>query len=212
MANTIKEIGISSLLIILAVIFSLGCTEKSPNTGPDFSGNGDELLIQLTDLSSGWELDSEMAKPDERPVEWRKTYYRAPDRFIGTITSYVLVVNREDVAIDYFDRYYQARRRDGAYMAQKAGLPAGDLMPPGEYQYTSPIADQFEVVYFPERSSVGYRYEAHARCGHITYGLTAVVLDPSSSATTQSKALYLLSWTELKSLLELMDKKVEKAC
>ncbi|MCP4372102.1 MAG: hypothetical protein GY797_28880 [Deltaproteobacteria bacterium] len=206
------------LLFILSTTFFLGACTTSQPAEFFFTGDGTDLLISEADILSGWTLENAWQEPQPEPDATNQTviYNTQPDRF-GTdslIFHSVSIFAKNNEATIALDEEYQLSSMLAAQINEIVGLSRNDLEPPQKFNYTSPLADEIKVIYFPARgldgTIVGYRYEMIARYGNVVSIFNTVVENVEQTGIKAGEA-NVLPWLEVEKLLKVIDNRIQEA-
>jgi hypothetical protein len=205
----------SFLILVSLLLFTSSCFPSSISN-LHFTGDGSNLLIQENELPSGWKLEETRNNPIKDAHNWTVVYNITPDAF-GTASEIghaVTVFEREEDAKRFLEAMHQTQKKLVTENATLVGSPQEEFTPPQKYSYKSPTADQFNVIYSPERDLtgvvIGYRYEVLARYGNVVSWFVAIMEDGEEKSVEVGETS-LLSWREMEKLLKLIDEKFQQA-
>lgn len=218
----IKRI-LSYLAVILVVGFLTGCfsdTKSKPLSNRDLQ----TLLIQQSEVPPDWHLEYSGSKSEDvtapdvianRGVSYAKPvrdkFYTQFDRINHNTSAF----KQEENAIKTFKRYYD-------YLLD-INDPIIEL--PQKYSYTSSVADELKIMYFPvegyvqpsdksedyvPNSIVGYHYHVLARYGNVISEFSATIEDEEKTGIKAGEA-NILTWVQVEKLLRLIDEKFRRA-
>jgi hypothetical protein len=201
----IKQILAYFVVISLAIFLTSCFSSKEPEFY--FEGDGQSLIIQEHEAPSDWYHNKEFSEPSQNgDGDWGVVYTPQPDQYgtQTTITQDVFVFQESETPIRHLEEYYE-------YYVDVSS-PIVEL--PQKYNYRSPIADEFKVIYSPRKgwdgTIVGYNYHVIARYGNVISEFMTIVEDEEQTGIMAGDA-NVLPWSEVERLLKLIDEKFENA-
>lgn len=209
----IKNI-LPTIFVFLALL--LTCCSPTPDANWELTTDPVELMILDTDVPSGWEPWGVTREPFPQG-EYLGVVFKKPQPDLfqtnGVITQNITIFDQIEDAKSALEADYQDHLKLTIEIAEANGLPQEDFDPPSKHTYRSPLADEFRVIYSPERTVagpiVGYSYTVWARYGNVLSWFVTIVADEDETGIGPEEA-NILPWNEVERLLMLIDERFEK--
>ncbi len=199
---------------VISLYFCISCGNSS-NSDFYFTDNeADALLLEKQELPKrpipiAWELDLHDVRPVNGGMHHLKWYTTSDKLGRELISNSVTIFDKEADAIEYWRGFVNMQQE--STQVPEAGRPVC-TSPPGEYK--SEIADEFIVFCIDSFSHLlglsVYEYEMIARYGNVVSGLFGVVVKyPDLNTKQATEAGFIMSWTEMETLLMNIDHKFQ---
>ncbi len=191
------------LMAIFLTSLLTSCFIDNKSESYFFEGDIRTLLIQETEVSSGWRFSrSFSAPPTEDMIANLGVVYASRhtvNQRATLINHYVVAYKQQEVTIKHLE-----------FSNEEYFNPI--IEPPQKYRYRSSLADKFEIICTSINSNldglfIGYHCLYSARYGNAISELTVDIEREDGVKTEEAN---LLSWAEVERLLKLIDEKFEK--
>ncbi len=202
------------LIFVLFLLFAISCSPRI-DTDWHFTGKIVDLFILESDLPAGWKLEDIGKGAIPNAESAFVIYDAAPDTFAtnSLIAHHIIVFDEVEEATRYLQTEYQIELELTRKIATSMGIQQEDFTPPQKYAYTSPVANEFQIIYSPEENFaglVGYKYEVWARYGNVVSWFVTIVEDEEVTGVT-AKAANVVPWSEVERLLKIIDERFQEA-
>ncbi|HMR67692.1 MAG TPA: hypothetical protein PKE64_27085 [Anaerolineae bacterium] len=216
MKKVLSTTGRFCMTMLILFIISVGCNASYSQTDWRFEGQKEDLLLSASEMPPGWTLEQEGTSLQADVPNVHVIYDTELDTFLtnSLISHEIIVFDQPKEASELIEEDYQMWLDLAKEVIEPFDLQWDDFSPLPEHTYSSPLADEFRVLYYPEMSvmgpMVGFHYTVWARYGNVV-SIFATIIEDEELTQISAETANVIPWGQVEQLLETIDQRFAEA-